>query len=56
LYIDFGEADSGKNVVSGSYLYYHYMQDDFNDNVIQYTLKLTPIYRAGDVPIEVCKL
>jgi hypothetical protein len=30
---NFEGAQSQKYVVCGSYLYYHYMQDNFNDNV-----------------------
>ena len=30
---NFEGARSKKYVVAGSYLYYHYMQDSFNDNV-----------------------
>ena len=32
-FIDFEDLPSQKYVVNGSYLYYHYMQDNFNDNV-----------------------
>ena len=30
---NFEGAKSNRYVVGGSYLYYHYMQDSFNDNV-----------------------
>lgn len=32
---DFEGIKSSKYVVKGSYLYYHYMQDNINDNVSQ---------------------
>jgi Ufm1-specific protease 2 len=31
-FLDFEGSPSSKYVVNGSYLYYHYMQDNFNDN------------------------
>jgi hypothetical protein len=32
FFLDFEGSPSSKYVVNGSYLYYHYMQDNFNDN------------------------
>lgn len=56
---DFDEMKSSKYAVSGSYLYHHYMQDDFNDNVTILTTLLWQRwlkFRVGDVPIEACRL
>ena len=51
---NFEGAASQKYVVNGSYLYYHYMQDNFNDNVR--VIWFEGLYRDGAVLTGVCKV
>lgn len=47
---------NGVAMVTGSYGYYHYMQDKFNDKVIKERLiYVHTLYRVGVVPIDHCR-
>lgn len=53
--LDFEEHESFKYCVDGDYLYYHYMQDGFNDNVRNLN-HFYALFRVGDAPTDHSRL